>query len=109
MWVCYFGEISESYRENWKPHTVRPDQESPSVFDVLAWRCEIMYRLDSKAADRCFSDQIQVDWGGWAYRFTKTQAVAYNEIADCHYLIPQSTIEGMEEDKLYGIIDVEVY
>ena len=35
MWVCYIGEISESYRKNWSPHTVRPDQKEPDVFDVL--------------------------------------------------------------------------
>lgn len=79
MWACYYGEISDSYLENWAPHTVSPDQKEPDVFDVLAWRHEIMYRLNTKVANECFDDEIQVDWGGWAYRFTKAQAIAYND------------------------------
>ena len=108
MWACYFGEISESYRENWKPHTVEPDQKSPDVFDVLAWRTEIMYRLDG-AAEQCFSDPIQVDWGSWAYRVTKAQAAAYNRLAAPGCRIPQRVLDEMEEDRVYGIIDVEIY
>ena len=110
MWACYFGEISDSYKERWEPHTVSPEQKDPDVFDVLAWRQEIMYRLHG-AANKCFSDMIQVDWGGWAYKVTKKQAIAYNKSCgkDNSCKIPKSVIDGMEEGKVYGIIDVEIY
>ena len=111
MWACYLGEISDSYRENWEPHTVSPDQDEPDIFDVLARGQEIMYRLDWNAAKECFSDKIQVDWGGWAYKVTKAQALAYNE-REGHsdrYGIPQSVIDEMEDGKTYAIIDVEMW
>ena len=111
MWACYFGEISDSYRDNWTPHTVSPDQKEPEIFDVLVWSREIMYRLSWTAAYDCFSDMIQVDWGGWAYKVTKEQAVAYNDRNgwDNSYSIPQSVIDEMEDGKVYGIIDVEMW
>ena len=111
MWACYFGEISDSYQERWEPHTVSPDEKEPDVHDVLAWRQEIMYRLDWTAACDCFSDRIQVDWGGWAYKVTKEQAVAYNDRTgwDNSWSIPRSVIDSMEEGEVYGIIDVEIY
>ncbi len=110
MWACYLGEISESYRKNWAPHTVSPDQKEPDVFDVLSSSWEIMYRLNWTAAAKCFSDKIQVDWGGWAYKVTKEQAMACNkENGENDWAIPQSAIDEMEDGKVYGIIDVELY
>ncbi len=110
MWACYFGKISKSYRENWTPHTVSPDQKEPDVHDVLEDPTEIMYRLAWTAAAECFSDMIQVDWGGWAYRVTKAQAIAYNEMTGSgSYSIPQRIIDSMEDGEIYGIIDVEIY
>ena len=108
MWDCYLGEISESYRKNWTPHTTRPDQKEPDVFDVLAGSQRIMYRLDMHAAYECFSDMIQVDWGGWAYKATKEQAILYNSRTTSPYQIPEAVIVRMEDGYVYGIIDVEM-
>ena len=107
MWACYMGEISESYRKQWEPHTVTPEEKEPDVYDVLATRTEIMYRLDTAAANECFSDCIQVDWGGWAYKVTKEQAEKYNLQAGRHQ-IPQNVIDSMEDGRVYGIIHVEL-
>ena len=111
MWACYFGEISGSYLENWAPHIVRPDQKEPDIFDVLTHTKEIMYRLNWTAAEECFSDMIKVDWGGWAYKVTKAQAIAYNERNGWgnNTSIPGSTINEMEDGKVYGIVDVEMW
>lgn len=111
MWSCCFGEISEDYRNNWEPHTVSPDQKEPDVYDVLAWGKEIMYRLDTIAARECFTDEIQVDWGGWAYKVTRAQAIAYNDRTGWNnsYSIPRKAINLMEEGKTYGIINVELW
>ena len=109
MWACYFGVISESYRKNWKPHTVKPEQKEPDVYDVLESRQEIMYRLDGTAAMECFTDMIQVDWGGWAYRVTKARALEYNRRVTGVYRIPETVISSMEDGVTYGIIDVEIY
>ncbi len=108
MWVCYIGEISESYLENWSPHTVGPDQTEPEVFDVLTdgTRQEIGYRLDMSAAEKCFSDRIQVDWGGWAYKVTSEQIRAYNQATSPQYQIPECELDP---EKAYAIIDVECY
>ena len=108
MWVCYLGEISDSYRENWTPHTVSPEQKEPSVFDVLKEenRHEIGYRLDMAAAQKCFSECIQVDWGGWAYKVSAEQIRAYNEEAAPQYWIPLYELDPRKE---YAIIDMECY
>ncbi len=109
MWACYFGEISESYRERWEPHKVTPDQREPDVFDVLENRYEIGYRLDSQAAAECFSDGIKVDWGGWAYKVAPEQIRKYNRATTPQYRIPEGLADYMDPEKQYAIIDVEVY
>mgnify|MGYP007070312760 CR=1 FL=1 len=109
MWACYIGEISESYLKQWEPHIVNPDQKEPDVYDVIDNRREIGYRLDMQAAQDCFSDCIQVDWGGWAYKVTPDQIRKYNETASCQYQIPESLAYDMNPEKQYAIIDVEIY
>lgn len=109
MWACYIGEISEFYKERWEPHTVSPDQKSPDVYDVIDNRREIGYRLDGWAAIACFSDCVQVDWGGWAYKVTKEQILKYNREASHQYLLPEDLADSLDPDKEYAIIDVEIY
>ena len=109
MWACYIGEISESYQKQWEPHTVTPDQKEPDVYDVIDNRREIGYRLDMYAALECFSDRIQVDWGGWAYRVTPEQILKYNETASRQYLIREDVAYTLDPEKQYAIIDVEIY
>ena len=109
MWACYIGEISESYQKQWEPHTVSPDQKEPDVFDVIDNRREIGYRLDMQAAQESFSDCIQVDWGGWAYKVTPDQIRKYNEATSYQYQIPGSLAYSMNLEKQYAIIDVEIY
>ncbi len=77
MWSCFLGEITAPYRRKWEPQTVSPDQTEPDVYDVLTEMQEIGYRLDMIAAKKCFSDCIQVDWGGWAYKATKAQILLF--------------------------------
>ena len=109
MWACYIGVISESYRERWEPHTVRPDQKEPDIYDVIDDRWEIGYRLDMKAAHECFSDCIQVDWGGWAYKVTAEQILKYNEAAFPLNRIPEDVALALNPAWDYAIIDVELY
>ena len=108
MWVCYFGEITESYRKDWTPHTVRPDEKEPDVHDVIGERYEIGYRLDMRAAEKCFPGWIQVDWGGWAYKVTKEKILQYNEEVGRRYGIPEWVLPMMEDGKEYAVIDVEL-
>ncbi len=108
MWACYIGEISEPYQKQWKPHTVRPDQKEPDVYDVIDGSWEIGYRLDTRAAEECFSDCIQVDWGGWAYKVTKEQILKYNEKASPRYQIPEDVAFALNPQNQYAIIEVEI-
>ncbi len=106
MWACYIGEITEPYRERWERQQIRADQE-PDIFDVITDSQEFGYRLDGCAYD-CFSDEIQVDWGGWAYKATKAQMEEYNRRA-ARCPIPQHIMDGLKDGHVYGIIDVEIY
>ena len=107
MWQCFMGSISEPYLKNWEPQTVRPNQDEPSIYDVLHGCEYICSRLNFASADKNLSDCIQVDWGGWAYKATKEQVKAYN--TECgQFAIPESVIEKMEDGVTYGIICVEM-
>ena len=109
MWSCYFGEISESYKERWEPHTVDAEKGHPDVFDVLVGGGRAFgYRLGS-AAYECFSDRIQVDWGGWACKATKAQVIKYNRKTRQSDRIPEEIVNSMEDGKVYGILEVEMY
>ena len=108
MWACYIGEISESYQKQWKPHTVRLDQKEPDVYDVITGPWQFGYRLDMRAAEECFTDCIQVDWGGWAYKVTREQILKYNETACGQFVIPEDAVFALLPDRQYAIIDVEL-
>ena len=109
MWACCIGEISDSYKEKWEPHTVDQEIGHPDIFDVIVDRWEIGYRLDMRAAEECFSDCIQVDWGGWAYKVTTEQILKYNEKACSRNRIAEDVAFALNPEKEYAIIDVELY
>ena len=109
MWSCYIGPISESYLERWEPHTVSPDQKEPDVYDVVESTRRICYRLDNHIATECFSDRIQVDWGGWAYKVTPDQIREYNRKAGPMYQVPDDLADSLDPEVQYAIIDVEIY
>ncbi len=106
--ACYLGEISEPYLRRWEPQIVSPDQKEPDVFDVLSERWRVGYCLDG-AAGKCFTDRIQVDWGGYAYKATKAQLEEYNRLALNQYKISPGAVASLEDGHVYGIIDVELY
>ena len=108
-WQCYIGEITESYQERWKPHTVKPEQQEPDIFDVF--RCSFMVHdsmPDFRAADQCFTDCIQVDWGGWAYKATVEQMLEYNEIASAPDQISEEIIKQLDPEVVYAFVAVEL-
>ena len=106
--ACYVGEISEPYRRKWERQTVSPDQSEPDVFDVITDMSYVGYRLDGCALE-CFTDCIQVDWGGWAYKATKAQMQEYNRRAHSMNRMTQEVVESLEDGRVYGVIDVELY
>ena len=102
----FIGGISESFRENWTAHTVRPDQTETDAFDIFTWYQEIP-RLDWRVRPSPGRDSFRADWGAWACRVTKAELEAYNRKAEERYRIPESILARMRDGVDYAMIDVE--
>ena len=109
IWRNYIGEISESYRERWEPHTTEPEQKEPDIFDVVHSSYMFSDSLPAfQALSECFSDRIQVDWGGWAYKATVEQIRKYNERGRSSDQIRDEIIDRLDPGKVYAVIIVEL-
>ena len=108
-WQNYIGEITQSYQERWEPHTVNPEQKEPDIYDVVHHADMFSDTLpDFRALDRYFTDHIQVDWGGWAYKATVEQIRKYNENVMPQDQIEEQIIDRLDPGTVYGIILVEL-
>ena len=108
-WQCYIGEITEPYKERWEPHTVKPEQKAPDIYDAFYPTFMFHDRMpDFRAADKCFTDCIQVDWGGWAYKATVEQMQKYNEFTFPQDQISEDIIEQLDPETVYAFAAVEL-
>ena len=72
IYYIYYGEISKENQNQWT--------EMTEPFDVLSWE-EKMYTHDwvkfLHDARECFSDEVSVDWGSFAWKATKNQLLSW--------------------------------
>ena len=101
----FVGGISESFRENWTAHTVRPNQLEPDAFDIFTWYEEIPN--SDWQAHSPGSDGIWADWGARAYKVTKAELVEYNRHCREEYRVPDRVLDKMKDGETYAMIDVE--
>lgn len=100
MSVIYYGEIRSDKLETWgsnkEPH------------EILVSNIEI-HRLGGcdflQHAKHIFSDEVQVDWGSFAYKCTKDQLSELAQITKCE--IPK--LDCLDETIIYGIVFIECY
>ena len=99
--ICY-GEISETGRKVW-------EQEDVSPFDVLIENNEVLFDDSWPGflgwARKKLHDEVQVDWGSFAWRCTGRDILQLKEDR------PRCSIgayENIEAEKEYGIVFIEM-
>ncbi len=101
----FVGGISESFRENWEAHTVRPGQAEPDAFDIFTWYAEIP-NTDRQVPDPG-TDGIRADWGAWACKVTKKELLEYNRRCREEYCVPDRVLTRVNDTEIYAMIDAE--
>lgn len=99
MFSVYYGELSETRKENW-------DNGEENPFDVLVSNKEIKGYdwLDFLAiARRLLRDEIQVDWGSFAWKANKTDILKLKKEWDATIEDAKSLKAGVE----YGVVFIE--
>ena len=98
MSSIFYGEIKEDKLQTWS--------ENREPYDILVEnnRVERLGGWDFIfIAKDLFTDQVQVDWGSFAYKCTKKQLQKLIEEKQCVI----SKIKQLEPDKIYGIVFIE--
>ncbi len=99
MTSLYYGEI--------KPEKLITWSKNSDPYDILAWQKEIspkMFFQPHMASEIC-SDEVQVDWGSFAFKCTKDQLRRLAEVAGMKI----AGIDGLKDGIVYGLIWVEDY
>lgn len=101
--VCdiFYGEISDARKENWNLKTNNPYEvlvKNKPITKLGGW--EFL-----TCAKEMFRDEIQIDWGSFAYKCDKEELKKLEKQTKCN--IPG--LNELEEGKDYGIIFIENY
>ena len=96
------GEISEEWEKNWG--------EGDDPFDVLKKSVSLdAFFLGGGVfgwADKHCTDEVQVDWGSWAWKCKGKELIELNKRHPwCH----RAEIEDMDPEKTYGVVLIEMY
>jgi hypothetical protein len=94
----FYGEIKDdrliSWNENHDPYDIL--KENHRVEKLSGWSF-----LD--IAEKLFSDEVQVDWGSFAYQCTKEQLCELGRRTNCEIV----RIDELQPGVVYGIVFVE--
>ena len=98
MSSVFYGEIKEDKFQTWF--------ENRDPYDILVEnsRVERLGGWDFLfIAKELFKDEVQVDWGSFAYKCTRKQLQKLIGATKC--VIPK--IQELDPDKVYGIVFIE--
>ena len=98
MSSIFYGEIKEDKLQTWS--------ENRDPYDILVEnnRVERLGGWDFLfIANDIFTDEVQVDWGSFAYKCTHKQLQKLVREMKCE--IPK--IQELDPDKVYGIVFIE--
>lgn len=100
MSTIYYGEIREEKMKSWKTN------DNP--YEILAGNNEI-HRLGGwdflSHSKEIFDEEVQVDWGSFAYKCTKAQLERLVELTHCQI----ENMDNLKDEVIYGIIFIEDY
>lgn len=98
MSSIFYGEIKEDKLKTWS--------ENRNPYDILVEnnRVERLGGWDFLfIAKDLFTDEVQIDWGSFAYKCTRKQLQKLVSEMKCE--IPK--IQELDPDKVYGIVFIE--
>ena len=98
MSSIFYGEIKEDKLKTWS--------ENRNPYDILVEnnRVERLGGWDFLfIAKELFTDQVQVDWGSFAYKCTKEQLRKLMQKTHCEI----EKFEQLDSDQIYGIVFIE--
>lgn len=98
MSSIFYGEIKEDKLQTWS--------ENRNPYDILVEnnRVERLGGWDFLfIAKELFTDEVQIDWGSFAYKCTRKQLQKL--ISEMKCVIPK--IQELDPDKVYGIVFIE--
>ena len=99
MSSIFYGEIKENQLRSW------PENKNP--YDILVENNRIE-KLGGweflEIANKLFLDEVQVDWGSFAYKCTKNQLKKLKDQTGC-----EINLETLKIGKIYGIVFIEEY
>ena len=94
-----YGEIKVNQLRSWS--------ENKNPYDILIENNRIE-KLGGweflEIANKLFSDEVQVDWGSFAYKCTKNQLKILKDQTGC-----EINMETLKIGKIYGIVFIEEY
>lgn len=98
MSSIFYGEIKEERLNSWS--------ENENPYDILKENDRIN-RLSGwdflEVTKKLFTDEVQVDWGSFAYKCTKDQLRKLMQKTHCEI----EKIDQMNPDQIYGIVFIE--
>lgn len=94
-----YGEIKEENQKHWT--------ELSEPFEILTWR-ESLHTHDwvrfLSDARECFSDEVTVDWGSYAWKATKAQLLSWA----CRSGNSIDNREQLKDGITYGVVFIEM-
>lgn len=99
MYSVYYGEISKERKEKW-------DNGEENPYNVLMWRKQISGCSGQHfiyIARRLFKDEIQIDWGSFAWKAMKEDIFKLKEEWNAEF----DDEKILKEDIEYGVVFIE--
>ena len=98
MSSIFYGEIKEerlnSWSENENPYDIL--KENNRINSLSGWDF-------LEVAKKLFTEEVQVDWGSFAYKCTKDQLRKLRQKTHCEI----EKFEQLDTDQIYGIVFIE--
>ena len=98
MSSIFYGEIKEERLKSWTANG--------NPYDILIENNRI-YRLGGwdflEVSKKLFTDEVQADWGSFAYKCTKEQLRMLMQKTNCEI----EKIDQLNPDQIYGIVFIE--
>lgn len=98
MYRIIIGEISRHNRENWQQITDDPDNILETK--IYEGQCNMS---TLQAAGRAFHDEIQINWGSFAWKAFKSEIRHFFKRKG----IPEAELQPFDEFKEYGVVYID--
>lgn len=99
----YYGEISDEWKQDWGDAGEDPFQVLRKNNDFKCGDWETFFQL----APEVFTDEVQVDWGSFAYKATKDMLIEMRKRS--HGACRVRDESKLQDGVIYGVVFIEMY